>query len=120
MNLPSEIVDLQRQLQQLDVLGDMQAKISVMMYRMEQLEKTAWRPPGLSATQVDLESRVSSLEVQMSDFLCCICLNAKREVVFNPCQHHVTCGNCCVQLLKKKSACPICRTTVESYLKLRG
>ena len=121
-NLDAEIQSLRRQVRQMDVLGAIQAKISMVMYRMEQMEKIRWGPPGnLGLPRMEeLQSRVSSLEVQMSDFLCCVCLNSKRDVVFNPCHHHVTCGACCVELLRNKPKCPICRANIDSYIKVRG
>jgi len=116
---------MQAQMQQLNILRDLQAKVARTMYRLEQLERTAWRekPPGVlkSAGLLDVAARLSLIEVQMSDFLCCVCLNAKRDIVFEPCHHHVTCGACCTELLKKeKPTCPICRSDIESYMKIRG
>ena len=123
--MESEILNLRAQMQQMRALRDLQAKVARTMYRMEQLEKAAWRekPPGLSETPrlVEIAARLSLIEVQMSDFLCCVCLNAKRDVVFNPCHHHVTCGACVTKLLRQEDPkCPICRSEIESYMKIRG
>ena len=123
--MASGAASLQLQIQHRNIVRDMQAKLSRTMYRLEQLEKMAWRekPPGVlkSPALLNLSARLSLVEVQMSDFLCCVCLNAKRDIVFNPCHHHVTCGGCCIRLLKQEdSKCPICRSEIESYMKIHG
>jgi hypothetical protein len=96
-------------------------RLARMNCRLEALEKGRWAAAGGQDSSIDVCARVSLLEMQISDFLCCICLNEKRCMVFTPCHHHVTCRACCKELLARpKSTCPICRATVESVILVRG
>jgi hypothetical protein len=40
---------------------------------------------------------------------CCVCMDEKRCVMFEPCNHMCTCQNCCAL-----EECPLCRTAVSS------
>lgn len=41
--------------------------------------------------------------------LCKICYNAEMSIVFLPCKHMVSCGNCASVL----DTCPICRKSID-------
>lgn len=44
---------------------------------------------------------------------CTICMDAKKDTVFSPCGHFVTCGGCAGNFDK----CPMCRTKVTCVLR---
>ena len=45
---------------------------------------------------------------------CCICLENKKDVVFNPCGHYV----CCTQCSSSLNICPLCRTKIDGKIKV--
>ncbi len=50
--------------------------------------------------------------------LCVVCgdENAKREVVYVPCGHFVTCANCSVEWNKRSGCCPYCNQAITGCL----
>ena len=50
---------------------------------------------------------------------CLICLTEKKNVAVLPCRHVIYCETCMNEIAKKsKNECPICRTSVSSFLKV--
>lgn len=47
---------------------------------------------------------------------CCVCLEGKPEVIFNPCLHKCCCNTCNEQIQKAKLECPLCRSPIESVV----
>ena len=44
------------------------------------------------------------------DSLCCVCLDAEKDVVFTPCGHLCICRSCVSKLpVAQRSKCPICK-----------
>lgn len=55
----------------------------------------------------------------MSYFLveeCCVCMEGKPEVIFNPCLHKCCCKACNEQIQKAKLHCPMCRGPIEEVV----
>jgi hypothetical protein len=123
----TEMENLSMQVQQLRAIHILQSQINELRLNMVSLERKfevlrqiKWPESEDSSTTTtpDTDARLSLLEVQMSDFLCCVCLDKKRCIVFNPCHHHVTCGSCCTELMEQEEnpKCPICRTIIDSFI----
>ncbi|KAJ1425161.1 hypothetical protein B484DRAFT_315253, partial [Ochromonadaceae sp. CCMP2298] len=47
---------------------------------------------------------------------CVVCLTERREVLLLPCRHLCVCDSCLVYIDK----CPVCRSTFEEYVLIRG
>lgn len=45
---------------------------------------------------------------------CCICMDVKSQVIFEPCKH----GNCCENCARKVTECPVCRQYITSKFKM--
>jgi len=56
---------------------------------------------------------MKSLE-NVSDGVCCVCLSEFTEPTITPCLH-IFCNQCLQECLKRKTACPQCRTTVDKH-----
>ncbi len=58
------------------------------------------------------------IAAELTDFkqrvLCCICFEAPRAVVVQPCFHLVSCSSC----QRSLQSCPVCRTAVQGYLRV--
>ncbi|CAG9320976.1 unnamed protein product [Blepharisma stoltei] len=50
---------------------------------------------------------------------CSVCLSSKRDTLVFPCKHLCLCSRCAVNLkMQAVRKCPICRTPLESFLKI--
>lgn len=54
-----------------------------------------------------------SLEVN-EELVCVVCLVARKEILFEPCNHVVTCPMCAYKILELQSKCPVCREHIIS------
>ena len=50
--------------------------------------------------------------------LCIICMDCPSTVVFEPCQHVLTCISCCEKVMAKDALCPLCRSSVATVNKV--
>jgi len=55
-------------------------------------------------------------ELRSNQDLCCICLKAKKAVVFLPCRHHCTCRECSNRVLTTDDKCPLCQGKIEQRI----
>ena len=47
---------------------------------------------------------------------CVVCMDAKSTEIAVPCGHLCMCKDCCAQLLRSRSNCPICRRQIQSII----
>lgn len=59
---------------------------------------------------------VPSHEININESLCCICAFNKRNIVFKPCSHSVTCISCSNRILKSNNKCPLCRNHIKERI----
>ena len=52
--------------------------------------------------------------IHTNDFLCTVCADAARNVIFLPCLHLEVCSKCSEKIPDKK--CPICRKAIEDVV----
>lgn len=77
-----------------------------------ELKQKSEQPKSVSTTTqpgVDTETP-SALKV---DFLCKVCMDRERGVVFQPCGHFVTCWNCSNLI----ADCPVCRRPINHRIR---
>lgn len=60
------------------------------------------------------EQEITRLLARTEENLCAICNTGHLEVLFRPCKHVCSCGNCAVRL----KDCPICRDRIASREKI--
>lgn len=48
--------------------------------------------------------------------VCQICMCNKRNIVFIPCVHSVSCIKCTKELIKSTNKCPICNTKIKDSI----
>lgn len=46
-------------------------------------------------------------------YICSICMDNIRDIIFTPCHHSIVCNECCSKLTE----CPMCRTEIKSIIK---
>jgi len=62
---------------------------------------------------------IARLERADSDALMCkVCLEKPKNTVFQPCHHSCTCESCTKKLMKGSKKCPVCRSTISSFIKI--
>ena len=47
---------------------------------------------------------------------CVVCMDENSTEIIVPCGHLCLCKNCCAQLLKTRSNCPICRREIQTII----
>lgn len=47
---------------------------------------------------------------------CVVCMDENSTEIIVPCGHLCLCKNCCAQLLKTRSNCPICRRQIQTVI----
>ena len=50
------------------------------------------------------------------DIICQICMSNKRNVVFIPCVHSVSCVRCTKELINSTNKCPICNSNIKDSI----
>ena len=65
-----------------------------------------------SSATVDPPATTEEKNVYNDQDVCVICMDSKRECVYVPCGHLVTCRDCC----KMVDLCPICRNKISSVV----
>ena len=76
----------------------------------------------------ELEAKVRELEIEAAEAadtreigdptLCIICASANRSYMFQPCNHIACCAKCANYVEMDTQECPICKTHVESIVKV--
>ena len=61
---------------------------------------------------------VPNMEILSPASDCVVCMDANRNVVCIPCGHLATCVECLIALQTRKDPCPICRSEIESYVRI--
>lgn len=54
----------------------------------------------------------SDTKTEVSEIQCCVCMENKKCVLFEPCKHIVSCNNCSKNIGRKKNQCPLCREPI--------
>jgi len=97
------------------------------LYKVSQLNK---EKNSYERAREDLEmSELDKVEVsEMDDHvkqerLCIICCVEEKNAVIDPCGHMLCCVHCAQVIMSKKSLysvprCPICRSDIQSYIRL--
>jgi hypothetical protein len=49
----------------------------------------------------------------IDDALCIICMEKKKDVLFQPCKHICLCYGCSLDLFKNTNLCPLCRLPIK-------
>lgn len=49
----------------------------------------------------------------VDDILCIICMEKKKDVLFQPCKHICLCYGCAIDLFKNTNLCPLCRLPIK-------
>ena len=61
---------------------------------------------------------VRSLREERESHRCAVCLRAPRQVVLMPCRHAVLCASCTQHIERSSCRCPLCRTPIESSVRI--
>ena len=61
---------------------------------------------------VDDESKDVSTEIEEQK--CILCETNKKNIVFIPCSHSLSCVGCSKKIIQHSNCCPICRTTIDN------
>jgi len=56
------------------------------------------------------------LEIEEETTTCCVCMDALASTRLHPCSHNIMCYDCCVQIMRCDSKCPLCRTQVRPVI----
>lgn len=58
-------------------------------------------------------NQIKDIDNIPEQFICCICLNNTKKILFNPCNHLITCDGCAE---KVNNICPKCRSTITNKI----
>ena len=61
---------------------------------------------------------VRSLREEREAQRCAVCLRAPRQIVLMPCRHAVLCSSCAQHIEQSSCRCPLCRTPIESSVRI--
>lgn len=61
----------------------------------------------------------SDMESDMGDNMCLVCMENPKDTVVLPCRHLCLCKKDAQIIRMQNNKCPICRTTVTSYLQIK-
>jgi hypothetical protein len=106
------LTQLREQLDKLLITRDEQKFLDL----AQNINKDAFRSTSAITSQTictPLKSNTSVIGTSNNN-VCVVCgdENAKREVVYVPCGHFVTCANCSVEWNKRSGCCPYCNQTI--------
>ena len=65
-----------------------------------------------------IEQTVQAIDEFKKDRACSICLEKERNTQLLPCRHISCCSTCMEDVIKTKANCPVCRTEVQSYVRI--
>lgn len=90
----------------------------------EQTEDEISWPFSVTIGETSSVNSRDSMEAQFEstrmkeDQLCRICFIYKADVAYIPCGHLMTCGRCVANSLATSRLCPVCRSDIQSCIKL--
>lgn len=64
--------------------------------------------------QPDLKPEITVVEKNSSENCCLICFDFKKNILFLPCKHFLSCERCA----QRVKTCPVCRTKLTFYFKI--
>ena len=70
-----------------------------------------WQAPGPGAGAA---AGVADVEEE----LCAICWDNPKQIIFDPCGHHIACKGCTADIQKHSNECPICRVKIYTIIDL--
>lgn len=65
-----------------------------------------------AAAAAQLAAASQAAAANRDDLLCTVCMDANKDACLEPCKHVCVCVACAAALLKTRSSCPLCRTSV--------
>jgi Zinc finger, C3HC4 type (RING finger) len=68
--------------------------------------------------QLRLDSYLRAQRIMASHFLCSICSNNARDIIFKPCLHLVVCADCHKSHILPKQVCPQCNQGISDVVKI--
>eukprot|EP01035_Chromulina_nebulosa_P024765 gene24766-32252_t len=98
----------------IDILKQLVEPISKTDSEMETLKVM-----GMQAAEiVQLKAEISKYKIFVEGQTCIICMTRLRNVLFLPCSHCCVCKECNEKSKFSLYECPICKSTVQSRLKV--
>lgn len=72
-------------------------------------------PPqqNITSTSLTLPNNLEIVKTLIEEEQCIMCYDNKKNLLFLPCNHHITCSNCYIQF-QKKNECPACKQKIVS------
>jgi Zinc finger, C3HC4 type (RING finger) len=112
----------QQQMQMQQVMQQMQQmqQLSILPQREEQRPRSAGVTPLTPAVQASVASAAASAKAQEKVIgQCSCCCDAQQNAAFAPCGHLYACTRCAHRLYDQgRGKCPVCRTPIQTYLKI--
>jgi hypothetical protein len=82
-------------------------------------QKSNFVSTSLSSVNITFPE-VNNISTSINEFMCIVCNNIKKNIIYRPCNHNMICKDCSLKIIKKKNklTCPICQTNVFKVDKL--
>lgn len=84
----------------------------------QQMMVHCWAGPSHRPTCAALITSLQEVVNHLSQDACVICLERGKEVAIAPCGHLCLCQSCSESLSQPSSSCPVCRSPVQSLLRI--
>ena len=68
-------------------------------------------PPAIISNNVTLPTDLNLIKTSIEEEQCIMCYDNKKNLLFTPCNHHITCSECYVKF-QKKEECPVCKQKI--------
>ena len=65
----------------------------------------------LQSSSLTLPSNLELVKTFIEEEQCIMCYDNMKNLLFLPCNHHITCSNCYIQF-QKKEECPVCKQNI--------
>ena len=69
--------------------------------------------PNFNTSTLQLPANLQLVKTNNEEEQCIMCYTNKKNLIFNPCNHNITCSECYLKFTKKLE-CPICKGTILS------
>lgn len=63
---------------------------------------------------INIPNNIPIIETEIIEEQCIMCYKNKKNIQFLPCNHNISCLECCKKMLNNK--CPICKTHINSVI----
>ena len=63
---------------------------------------------------INIPNNIPIIETENSEEQCILCCKNKKNIQFLPCNHNISCVECCKKILNNK--CPLCKTVISTIV----